>query len=307
MSHNATNWAIQQRGLRPATKLVLWHLADRHNKDTSRCDPSQDMLADDCEMSRSALNEHLKILEERGLIRRVQRIDSDTKRQKSTSYIFAFDFDRQQDIEKPCPENGHGAVSGNDEKPCPENGDFRVRNPDTNPVKEPVREPAAARETFDLDSLTVRLLDAVGEKIQPHGAIVLAPILGLLDGGCDLETDILPTIRARAARMTRPAGSWSYFVAAIREAYEQRIAAGRGLSQPKSSSPTAGQWEQHLPPAEQRVKWQKTLNMARGPASWKSWLWGPPPGQPGCRVPPDLLEPRDLRIDWFEENSPEAA
>jgi hypothetical protein len=33
MSHRATNWAIQQRGLAPATKLVLWHLCDRHNPD----------------------------------------------------------------------------------------------------------------------------------------------------------------------------------------------------------------------------------------------------------------------------------
>ena len=33
MSHAATNWAIQQRGLKPATKIVLWFLCDRHNPD----------------------------------------------------------------------------------------------------------------------------------------------------------------------------------------------------------------------------------------------------------------------------------
>ncbi|PKP62913.1 MAG: GntR family transcriptional regulator, partial [Alphaproteobacteria bacterium HGW-Alphaproteobacteria-8] len=33
MSHDATNWAIQRRGLKPATKIVLWHLCDRHNPD----------------------------------------------------------------------------------------------------------------------------------------------------------------------------------------------------------------------------------------------------------------------------------
>jgi hypothetical protein len=31
MSHRATNWAIQQRGLAPATKLVLWLLIFTQN------------------------------------------------------------------------------------------------------------------------------------------------------------------------------------------------------------------------------------------------------------------------------------
>ena len=149
MSHRATNWAIQQRGLKPAARVVLWHLADRHNSDTRRCDPSQALLAHDCELSRSALNTHLKALEAAGLIRREARIDPVTKRRKSTAYLLAFDhkFDAPaaeqdenqtqdideatQDVVGPCPETGHG-------KPCPENGDSRVQNPDTNPVREPI-------------------------------------------------------------------------------------------------------------------------------------------------------------------------
>jgi hypothetical protein len=39
MSHEATNWAIQQRGLKPTTTIVLWHLCDRHNPDFG-CFPS---------------------------------------------------------------------------------------------------------------------------------------------------------------------------------------------------------------------------------------------------------------------------
>ena len=67
MSHAATNWAIQQRGLKPATKIVLWFLCDRHNPDFG-CFPTQARLAEDVEMSISALNEHLATLEELGLI-----------------------------------------------------------------------------------------------------------------------------------------------------------------------------------------------------------------------------------------------
>ena len=66
MSHRATNWAILQRGLKPATKIVLWHLCDRHNPDFG-CSPTQARLAADAEMSVSALNEHLAKLEGAGL------------------------------------------------------------------------------------------------------------------------------------------------------------------------------------------------------------------------------------------------
>ncbi|TIO46995.1 MAG: helix-turn-helix domain-containing protein, partial [Mesorhizobium sp.] len=117
-----TNWAITQRGLKPATRVVLWHLCDRHNPDLG-CFPSQDKLAYDCEMSRSALNEHLKILELTGLIRREQHINPRTKQQENTRYRFAFeaDFVTAQDVVEPSPESGHGAESGKEGEPCPEN------------------------------------------------------------------------------------------------------------------------------------------------------------------------------------------
>lgn len=165
MSHAATNWAIQQRGLKPATKLVLWYLADRHNADTGRCDPSQERLAEDCEMSRAGLNLHLRTLEERGLIRRIRNVDPRTKRQERTSYQLAFEHDfstpegslpsqdvdsAPQDVAEPSPKTGHGAVSRKSPKPCPKNRESRVQSLDTNPVREPGREPCArarGRET----------------------------------------------------------------------------------------------------------------------------------------------------------------
>jgi DNA-binding transcriptional ArsR family regulator len=152
MSHRATNWAIEQRGLKPATKIVLWHLADRHHPDHG-CFPSQDTLAEDCEMSRSTLNVHLKDLENRGLIKRIQRSDKSTKRQKSTYYQLGFEMEtdtrkKRVKSKKPCPKSGHGAVSGNGQKPCPENGKSRVRNPDTNPVREPVIKTRARKIPF---------------------------------------------------------------------------------------------------------------------------------------------------------------
>ena len=71
MSHAATNWAIQQRGLKPATKIVLWFLCDQHNPDFG-CFPTQARLAEDAEMSISALDDHLATLENLRLILRIR-------------------------------------------------------------------------------------------------------------------------------------------------------------------------------------------------------------------------------------------
>jgi hypothetical protein len=180
MSHEATNWAIKQRGLKPTTKIVLWHLCDRFNPDYG-CFPSQDRLAEDCEISRSTLNEHLGQLEAAGLLRRVPRLHPVTKRQMPTRYILGFEPGFTPHVPDPCPETGHGnaddgetcaepapfeddtnaepdpwpetghgcdarPVSDFPADPCPENAESRVRNPDTNPVREPLSEPVKEEE-----------------------------------------------------------------------------------------------------------------------------------------------------------------
>ncbi len=201
MSHYATNWAIQRRGLKPTTKIVLWHLCDRFNPDYG-CFPSQDRLAHDCEISRSTLNEHLAQLEVGGLLRRVPRLDPVTKRQMPTRYILRFEEGFTPHDPKPCPENGHGdlalgygaetapeydstnadlaepcpeiahgiapePVSGFCPAPCPENAQSRVRNPDTNLVREPLSKPvkeeedAQARDS-EFDRFFAELLGALG-------------------------------------------------------------------------------------------------------------------------------------------------
>lgn len=208
MSHSATNWAIKQRGLKPATKIVLWHLCDRFNPDYG-CFPSQDRLAEDCEISRSTLNEHLALLEAARLLRRVPRLHPITKRQMPTRYILGFEPGFVLDDGNPCPEIGHGnatldenlnetkgfevesplapkpcPISGHGDEarpvsdftpdPCPENAQSRVRNPDTNLVSEPLREPvkeeegAKARENLD-EGFFEALLAALG--FAPGGTL----------------------------------------------------------------------------------------------------------------------------------------
>ncbi|PJE26509.1 Helix-turn-helix domain-containing protein [Pseudooceanicola antarcticus] len=152
MSIPAMNWAFAQRGLKPATKLVLVCLADCHNAHSRRCDPSQETLAEECCMSRSTVNVHLKLLEERGLIRRVQRSDKRTRKQLSSLYVLGCDMDEVPggSGEKPVSEirtrdqeGAERAVSGNrtrdaragrgavSEIRTRETRESRVRNPDT--------------------------------------------------------------------------------------------------------------------------------------------------------------------------------
>ncbi len=236
MSHRATNWAIQQRGLAPATKLVLWHLWDRHNPDYG-CFPSQDQLAADAEISRASLNTHLDKLERAGLIRRERRLAEDTKRQRTTRYFLGFEEDFAK---KPCPESGHRSTP----EPCPDFAKSRVQNLDTNPVsKEPVittaRDAGATREWQpevcagddgpDLDAAEAACLAACGEGMTPAARAAItgttATIGAWLAAGYDLELEVLPVI---AERTDKPRGSpirtWDYFSQAIAARHAKRIA-----------------------------------------------------------------------------------
>lgn len=291
MSVEAIKWAFDFEAKNSSEKAILLALANYADAE-GRCFPGQESIAKKAACSDRTVRTVLADLEDRGIIVREERRRKDGYRTSDDILIVPLSTSPENSsgrkephrkISSTSPENSSGLTS--------------FEPPEELPA-------AAARGKSDLESLTDKLVEAAGEKIQPHGAIVLAPILGLIDAGCDLETDILPTIRARAAKMTRPAGSWSYFVAAIREAYEQRLEAGKGLSKPK---PSTVKRPEDMTDDERRTRLAKFLNMARGSGIWLTWMHGPPPGRDGCRIPADLLEPRDLRIDWMEEKHPEAA
>lgn len=291
MSIEALNWAFDFEAKSSSEKAVLLALANYAGGD-GRCHPGQESIAKKASCSDRTVRTVLADLEARGIIVREERRRQDGYRTSDTIIIVPLSKSPENSSGKKEPHRKISSTS-------PE----RISGPTS---FEPPVEPsaAAARGKSDLESLTDRLVEAAGNKIQPHGAIVLAPILGLIDGGCDLETDILPTIRARSAKMPRPAGSWAYFVQPIREAYEQRIEAGRGLSKPK---PSTVKRPEDMTEGERRDRMAKFLSMARSSGIWLTWMLGPPPGQEGCNVPADLLEPRDTRIDWIEEKQPRAA
>lgn len=135
---------------------------------------------------------------------------------------------------------------------------------------------AAAQVPEDLQD---KLISALGKtNIQGVGVFDQSSIIGLIAGGVDLETDILPTLRSRAKTLKRPIKSWSYFTDAITDAYNRRIDAGKGLI---------------TKPDETDEGWNKRLEFARSRKVWDTANLGPIPGSPGCKAPQHLLKATD--------------
>jgi len=128
-----------------------------------------------------------------------------------------------------------------------------------------------------LDGLEIRLRAAAGLEMEPHpGLADLSPILGLLDAGYDLETDILAVIRAR--KPTKFAvRSWKYFLAAIRESRAERVSIGEHVAPA----------ERVIDPERQKRGWCEMMRRFRdNPGSWPPET--PRPGTIGCPVPASI-------------------
>lgn len=287
MSIQAIDWAISFDAENATEKAVLFMLANYADGD-GNCFPGQQNIAKQAACSERSVRRVLDSLEERGIISREERRRRDGSRTSDAIVLAAF--------VQAANLAGSQSATG---QPVKTNRPICHNQPATVTGLtsfEPSGDTAAARDSSS--EVSDKLFEAVGDKMHPHGGIVIGPILELIANGVDLETDILPVVRARAERMTRPVRSWAYFVDAIKDAHSQRIEAGKGLAKPKVSQIKR---EEDMTEDERRVRMGKFLNMARGSSIWLTWLNGPPPGRPGCRIPADMLEPRDLTIDWFEE------
>lgn len=254
MSHVATRWAMKQRGLKPAAKMVLFYLCYHHNEEHG-CFPSQETLAEECEISRSSLNNQLNALENAGFIKRHSMIDDRTKRQRPTRYILAFEAEfNVQNLDNPVSKDCTRSVSKNDVAPCPEFGQPRVQNLDTKTVRyNPVSEAAARAPADSAPSRRERILEAMGvdgSGITPSGKFIGTPAhmaeppkwdaLGLT------EDDQLSVIRSQMerGRCRDPnfmPGSLAYFTGAMSDL---AAAKARGVP-PLKPLPQQSERDQH--------------------------------------------------------------
>jgi pyocin large subunit-like protein len=137
MSHEATTWAFKQTGLKPSTKIVLLGLANCHNPHQG-CFPSKKRLAEDCEMSERSVADHLKKLEEKGLI--VVQESGGKRRGQFTSnrYILGFESDFCRGKELPSAKSAVGRI---ERSPSAKSAVGRRQNLPSNLVREPCKEP----------------------------------------------------------------------------------------------------------------------------------------------------------------------
>ena len=103
MSHYMTALAMKQKGLKPATKIVLYWLAEHHNGESGRCFPSLNRLALCCEMDKSTVVRHIDALVEKGLVQRRKTTRPDGGF-SSTTYVLYIDEPLLQNTTSPSGE-----------------------------------------------------------------------------------------------------------------------------------------------------------------------------------------------------------
>ncbi|MAQ82233.1 MAG: hypothetical protein CMH12_03260 [Maritimibacter sp.] len=121
MSHKANRWLadLDPASLSNSEFRILFHLCDCHNP-SAGCYPSQEYLLRATGVSNGTLNNALKAMEGRGLVRRERRFDGRTKKQLSTLYVLGFEL---SDPEEPSPETGYGPTPDIGDGPTPKTGD----------------------------------------------------------------------------------------------------------------------------------------------------------------------------------------
>lgn len=95
MSIEGIHWAQKMRNVCPYRKALLFALGERHNKDTQRCCPDQEMLALDAGMSQRTVRKYIAMLEADGLLQRHMKA---TKAGRVTHYTLNLSVTEPQSV-----------------------------------------------------------------------------------------------------------------------------------------------------------------------------------------------------------------
>ena len=178
MSFQSMAWAVRQK-LPCTQKMVLVMLADRHNDDTGRCDPSHDRLAMDCGLSRRTVIDHIETLANAGFLSISHRSIDGYK--TSNQYKLNLNFNQLQDVQplhigSAATAHRSAATAHIDVQLSP----FGSAATAHKPVIEPVIEPKEKRERITF-GLPVDLLDdfLVVRKAKKAGELTNTAIKGI--------------------------------------------------------------------------------------------------------------------------------
>lgn len=128
---------------------------------------------------------------------------------------------------------------------------------------DPAREAAALQKLDDLEKKLLSACNgALDNPVNCQGLLNLSTPIMWLNQGCDLDADVLPTLRAVGkVRHGRRIRSWDYFTSAVQQARDKRIA---GL--PAIPSGPATKIQLNGLSAEQREKVLASIGKAKGGA-----------------------------------------
>lgn len=111
----------------------------------------------------------------------------------------------------------------------------------------------------------------------------LAPIIGLIDAGFDIDLDILPAIRKAMENPDERPKQWKYFIGWIETARRNRLNAKKRGAATIAAEPPQETFRQK----RERI-WTQQLTAARKLGAWSDH-WGAPPGSPSCEIPPEFV------------------
>ena len=226
MSVEAITWALRQRAGDPRAKIILLCLAN-YADEHGRCWPSQATLADQTEQSPDTVRRRLVDLEARGLIRREERRRPDGT-QQSDLFVLLMNLTLPLTTDpQPAGLLPAGPLPAG---PLPADQPGKGGRVATVPPHESLIDtkdttPGARRRHLDL--IESKLRDAGGRALDPTatGLRVLSEPIRWIEGGCDMDLDVVPTLKARCEGR-RPASvrSWGFFAGAVFEARDRRVA-----------------------------------------------------------------------------------
>lgn len=140
--------ALQTKVGNPLRKLVLIKLADNAN-DKGECWPSYQHIADQCEISRRSVINHIKALEDDGLLIKQSRPGT-FKANASNIYIIKLDGANPAHGESPAPSHSAGAASCSESPALPPSAGAAPRTSHSlEPVNEPKEPVCVFTESFE--------------------------------------------------------------------------------------------------------------------------------------------------------------
>ena len=228
-----------------------------------------------------------------GIITRVRRFD---RRGYRTSDGYGMDLNRKvcgvgQDrkayglgdgLSRTQPE----AYTAPSPKPTPQSCGLHI---DDHPLNHP--------RVDDVQGLVRQLKEAANGNVAHDtvGIEELKPILDLQAQGCDLQADVLPTIRDTVPKLGQPLRTWAakFLREAIIGRRDARLAgrsAANGHANSNSAQQLPAEWWKDEALCAFPMRWWLVTGGEHCGGRWDDDKYGPPPNYKSCRVPRELID-----------------